>query len=360
MDPAQLKQKIKTLANQKGFPLVGVTHPQKIPNFNRYQAWIEKGHHATMHYLSSERALHMRQNPKNLFPSTQSILVVGMLFENPAYAEQVSSTKDGKIATYAYHLDYHDILKKRLIELSQEVQTWLDFPLEAKAYVDTAPLLERELGQLAGLGWIGKNSMLINPVYGSAFFIGSILWNLPLEKDAPFTGDYCGQCNRCRANCPTKAIQSDRTLDSNLCLSFLTIENREEIPPQFHQANANHVFGCDICLQVCPWNHKRKQSEVDPAYHLRENYQSLRLAEELTLTQEQFSKKFTKSAIKRTKWHGYLRNVIIAAGNSMDAACLAPLEALTKSTDPIHRQHAQWSLDKLKNDLKNAKNVKMP
>ncbi len=354
MEPAQLKQQIKTLANQKGFPLVGVTHPQQIPNYHRYQAWVEKGHHATMHYLSNERAMHMRQNPQNLFSSTQSILVVGMLFENPAYADQGSSPQNGKIATYAYHLDYHDILKKRLIELVQEVQTWLDFPLEAKTYVDTAPLLERELGQLAGLGWIGKNSMLINPVYGSAFFIGSILWNLPLPKDEPFKGEYCGQCNRCRANCPTKAIQIDRTLDSNLCLSFLTIENRDQVPPQFHQANANHVFGCDICLQVCPWNHKRKKSEVDPAYHLRESYQPIHLAEELTLTQAQFSQKFTKSAIKRTKWHGYLRNVIIAAGNSGDPDCIPPLEALTQSTDSIHRQHAQWSLHKLKKDLESS------
>lgn len=354
MTPQELKQQLKAQAHSLGFPMVGVTHPQELPQFERYQQWIEADKHAEMHYLATERALEMRKNPKNLFPATRSIFVVGMPFENPAYATHGMHANHGKITTYAYHLDYHEIIKKRLIELSQYAQTLLETPLEAKAYVDTAPLLEREIGQQAGLGWIGKNSMLINPVFGSAFFIGILLWNLDLPADAPFTGDYCGQCNRCLANCPTRAIETNRTLDANRCLSYLTIEKRGGIPEKYHQANANHVFGCDICIQVCPWNRKRKDYAVDPAYQLRESYQPILLAEELTITQAQFSKKFTKSAIKRSKWHGYLRNVIIAAGNSADPACLAPLETLTKSDDPVHRSHAEWSLHKLKQDLESV------
>lgn len=345
----QLKTKIKTFANQLGFPMVGVTHPQDIPSFPLYQKWIENEHHANMNYLSNERALHCRQNPVNLFAATKSIFVVGMPFDNPANATQGNHPTLGKISTYANHLDYHDIIKKRLKKICRFVEEQIESELDARVYVDTGPIIEKQIGQLAGLGWIGKNSMLINPVYGSAFFIGVILWNIDLPKDEPFEKEYCGQCNRCMAACPTQAILTNRTLDARRCLSYLTIEHREEIPEQFYEAVENRIFGCDECIRVCPWNVKRKEIEIDPAYHLRSTYQGINLAQELTINEEQFREKFRKSPIKRTKWRGYLRNVIIAAGNSKDPTCLPALEVLQRSEDKIHEKHAIWSIQQLKN-----------
>ena len=249
----------------------------------------------------------------------------------------------GLVASYAQGKDYHDVLPIRMKELVQFIEEQVGSPIKNHWYTDTGPILERDLAQRAGIGWIGKNTCLIHPRHGSYFLLSEILLELELEPDAPFVTDHCGTCRRCIEACPTDCILPDRTIDARRCISYLTIELKEDIPVEMREKIGNWVFGCDICQMVCPWN--RFADEGDTAFDDTHPVRSL--TEELALTPQEFNQRFKGSPIKRAKRRGYLRNVAVALGNTDDMIALPVLQQALNDEEPIVREHAQWAIEKI-------------
>lgn len=355
MSPVELAGAIKEHARQLGFPLAGITTPEPPAHFDAYQRWLEAGNHGQMTYLAEERALARRADPRQILPECRSILVLGIPYHNPASAESESritnhelpSTNYGRIAAYAWGDDYHIVLPPRLEALVRFIEEQAGHPVPNRWYTDTGPLLERDLAQRAGLGWIGKNTCLISPRNGSCFLLAEILLGLNLPPDRPFTGDQCGSCTRCIEACPTHCIQPNRTIDSRRCISYLTIENKAEIPLELRPQVGNWVFGCDICQVVCPWNIRFAHRHGDPAFAPREGLPLPVLAQELALTPEGFNQKFKDSPLKRAKRRGYLRNVAAAAGNARDVDSLPALEKAQSDEESLIREHAEWAAKKI-------------
>ena len=290
-----------------------------------------------MSYLTDYRAA-VRSNPKQLLESARSIICVGKLYNSPKpYSTEFTDAELGWISRYAWGGDYHEVLRRGLSLLAER----LGPGHEHKVCVDTAPLLERSFARAAGLGWIGKNTCLINEPLGSWFFLGELLTSLEIEPDAP-PPDRCGTCNRCVEACPTHALSPQGyELDSRLCISYLTIELRGPVPDQHRSQVGKHVFGCDICQDVCPWNRRAPVTE-EPAFAPRNMTPSLeRLA---ALGETEFRNMFRHSPVSRAKYRGFLRNVAIAMGNSASPAFQAPLEKLAVHDDPLIREHAAWAL----------------
>ena len=331
-----LKQAIKEKARQLGFHLAGVTSSEPPAYFPKFEAWLEAGMHGRMEYLSSERSRHSRADPKHILPECKSILVLGIPYPPPA------SGAGAKIASYALGRDYHDVLPDRLKSLVSYIEAKLVHPFPYKLYTDSGPILERELGQRAGLGWIGKNSCLIHPNRGSTFFMAEILLGIELEADEPFPADHCGSCTRCEDACPTQCILPDRTLDARRCISYLTIELKEEIPTVLRPQIGNWVFGCDICQQVCPWN--RFAPTADPAF---EPLIPLPLrTSDLRLTQQEFRTRFNHTPVKRAKRAGFLRNLSVVTGNTGDETDIPLLEDVSHQK-PFPGEHAHWAIGRI-------------
>ena len=253
---------------------------------------------------------------------------------------------DLRVASYALGDDYHDIIPPRLKLIVEFIEEQLGHPIPNRYYTDTGPILERELAQRAGLGWIGKNSMLINPKAGSTFFLAEILLGIELEPDEEIVTDHCGTCTRCLTACPTQCILPDRTLDARRCISYLTIELKEDIPEDLRPLMKDWIFGCDICQQVCPWN--RFSAQADSAFEPKIPLPVL--TDDLTLTSVEFNQRFKKSPIKRTKRRGYLRNLAVAIGNSGNETDLPILEQAIQAArdEPMIREHVKWAMEKMK------------
>jgi epoxyqueuosine reductase len=361
MKPGELAAAIKDHARQLGFPLAGITTPEPPAHFDVYQNWLEAGYHGQMTYLAEERALERRADPRRILPECRSILVLGIPYHNPESIllnnehlplEQITNrelpiTNYGRIAAYAWGDDYHLMLPPRLEAIVRFIEEQVGHPVPNRWYTDTGPLLERDLAQRAGLGWIGKNTCLISPQNGSYFLLAEILLGLDLPPDPPFTSDHCGSCTRCIEACPTRCIQPNRTLDARRCISYLTIENKAEIPVELRSPMGNWVFGCDICQMVCPWNIRFAHQHGDPAFAPREGLSLPVLAQELALTPEEFNRKFRNSPVKRAKRRGYLRNVAVAAGNARDAACLPALDKAQSDSEPLAREHVEWAIKQI-------------
>ena len=361
-----IKSAIFTEAHRLGFHLVGVTTPAPPDHINVYQRWLQSGHHGQMGYLSTARSLHRRKDPRSILPECQSILVLGTPYSPRAetledyrkYSYQPGSVH-GRISSYAWGKDYHEVIEERLILLVKFIERKTGSTIPNRYYTDTGSLLERELAQRAGLGWIGKNTCLINPRSGSYFFLSEILLGLPLEPNHPTETDNCGTCRRCIDACPTSCILDDRTLDARRCISYLTIELKETIPVELRPKIGNWVFGCDICQQVCPWN-RFAPREGDPAFAAPVNSPDPDLIQNLSMTPEQFNRTFKESPIRRTKRRGYLRNTAVAIGNSLDPATIPALaDSLQTELEPLIRSHAAWALGQIKSPrafeaLKNA------
>jgi epoxyqueuosine reductase len=248
-----------------------------------------------------------------------------------------------KVASYALRDDYHDIIPLRLKQIVEFIEEQVGHKIPNRYYTDTGPILERELAQRAGLGWVGKNSMLINPKAGSTFFLTEILLGLDIEPDAPLITDHCGTCTRCLSACPTQAILPDRTLDARRCISYLTIENKGDIPEELRPLMQNWIFGCDICQMVCPWN--RFSAPADSAFEpLAESQTS-----NLILSSVEFNQRFKNSPIKRAKRRGYLRNLAVAIGNSGNKDDLSLLEQAAQDDEPLIREHAKWAMEEMRN-----------
>lgn len=359
MSLAALAAVIKEHARQLGFLLAGITTPEPPAHFDVYQRWLKAGHHGQMTYLAEERALERRADPRQILPECRSILVLGIPYDNPALAQSEPGTTNyklpitnyGRIAAYAWGDDYHLVLPPRLEALVRFIEQQVGHPIPNRWYTDTGPILERELAQRAGLGWIGKNTSLISPRNGSYFLLAEILLGLDLPPDPPFPSDQCGSCTRCIDACPTRCIQPNRTLDARRCISYLTIENKAEIPVELRSPMGNWVFGCDICQVVCPWNIRFAHRNGDPAFAPREGLPLPVLAEELALTREGFNRKFRNSPVKRAKWRGYLRNVAVAAGNARAVDCRPALEQAQSDSEPLAREHVKWALKQISDCL---------
>ncbi|MDX1378922.1 MAG: tRNA epoxyqueuosine(34) reductase QueG [Anaerolineales bacterium] len=348
-----LKQSIKDKVRQLGFTLAGVTLPDPSPHYSKFENWLAQGHHGTMDYLATDRSRARRADPREILPECKSILVLATPY-NPTYPERrgdgadAGVWKNGKIASYAQGADYHDVLPARMKELVQFIEQQVEGPVKNRYYTDTGPILERDLAQRAGIGWIGKNTMLVNPKNGSYFFLSEILLDLELEPDPPFVTDHCGTCTRCIEACPTDCILPDRTLDATRCISYLTIELKDDIPVELREKIGDWTFGCDICQIVCPWN--RFASEGDPAFNASRPPQPL--TDELALTPQNFNQRFKRTPIKRAKRRGYLRNVAVALGNSGNMHHLPVLRDALNDEEPMVREHAAWAIKKINQSTK--------
>ena len=301
-----------------------------------------------MDYLAGEHARTCRRDPRQILPECRSIVVVGMRYPDPKAAESFEeSGLTGRVASYAWSRDYHLVMPERLKALSTFIEKLVGHPPSQHWYSDTGPILERDLAQRAGLGWIGKNTCLIHPKIGSYFLLAEILLDIELEPDPPFTADRCGTCRRCIAACPTHCILPDRTLDARRCIAYLTIEYKGEIPADLRPQMGNWVFGCDVCQLVCPWN---RSIEPDPApvFMVRRDVPNPCLADELKLTPQAFNQKFKESPIQRPRRRGYLRNLAVAAGNSGNPDLIPVLEQTLLDREPLIRSHAEWAISQLR------------
>ncbi|MEN8171470.1 MAG: tRNA epoxyqueuosine(34) reductase QueG [Chloroflexota bacterium] len=339
--PPSLSQILKNEAARLGFHLAGITTPEPPAHLDVYQSWLAEGHHADMAWMSSDRACQRRADPRLVLPECRSILTLGIAYSRPLPA---SDSANGRIAAYAWGDDYHDLLPLRIKALVAFLEKQVGHTVPNRWYTDTGPILERELAQRAGLGWIGKNSLLINPEIGSYFILAEIFLGIDLPPDPPFTSDRCGTCTRCIDACPTDAILPNRTVDSNRCLSYLTIERKDALPLEYRRSIGDWLFGCDICQQVCPWNQKDAPPQVDPAFAPRQGLPVADLAAELSLSPQEFNRKFKGSPVKRAKRRGYLRNVAVVLGNLQDVASLPALIGALTDIEPLVRAHAAWAL----------------
>ena len=301
-----LESLIKAHAYALGFDLVGIARLGSAETAPAFEEWLDRGYAGEMAYMSRTAA--KRRDTRLPFPAAKSAIVVAMDYGGREPA--------GPVARYARGDDYHDVLLDRLQSLHRRVEEVAGHSIAGKPYVDTGPILERDLARRAGLGWFGNNTMLINPKRGSFFFLGELLLDLDLEPDAPFVTDYCGTCRRCIDACPTGAIVEERVVDSNRCISYLTIELKGDIPREWHASIGESIYGCDICQDVCPWNEKFAVPLREEAYRPRPaiaGKDARTLATDLLrMSDDDYRAGFRGSPMKRTKLSGLKRNSAIA------------------------------------------------
>jgi epoxyqueuosine reductase len=337
-----LRQQITAQATALGFDLVGITSAAPLAHGGRLRAWVAQGFAGDMGYMS--RDVEKRLEPSRVLPGVRSIIVLGInYYTSPAVPE--TATGRGWIARYAWGEDYHTVLGDKLKALVAFIRAIEGPGVQARWYVDTGPILERELAWRAGLGWPGKNTNLINRQVGSWLFLGAILLDRELVYDAPATA-HCGTCTRCLSACPTKALVAPGVLDARRCISYLTIELRGSIPRGLRPLMGTHIFGCDICQAVCPWNRQAPEAS-EPAFLPRAGFAAPELIPLLRLSDEEFRARFRGSPITRAKRRGLLRNVAVALGNLRDLRALPALEAALHEAEPLVRGHAAWALRRL-------------
>jgi len=342
---AELARLAKAHAYAIGFDLAGIAALGPAETAPEFAAWLADGRAGAMHYL--ERGAEKRRDTRLPLPGTTHAVVVALDYGGREPA--------GPVARYARGDDYHDVMDAMLRELHRRIARDAGRDVLGKPYVDTGPLLERDLARRAGLGWFGKNTNLINPTRGSFVFLGALVLDLELAVDAPFEADRCGTCTRCIDACPTRAITAPRELDARRCISYLTIELREEIPVELREGIGDRIYGCDVCQEVCPYNVKFAQELKEPAFAPREvlaGNDARTLARELLfMTQAEFSAAFKSSPMKRAKLRGLKRNAAVVLGNLGAAAHAESAEALTRALDdpePLVREHTAWALQRLR------------
>lgn len=369
--PAERTEWLCARARATGFDLCGVAPPGGFAELDKFPEWLARGYAGEMHYLDDSR----RRDPQLVLPGARSLIVTALNYNSPyPYSTSLDKAeKDeeprGWISRYAWGDDYHHVLKRKLDDLVVDLREYCGEAFEARSYVDTGPILERVAAKYAGLGWLGKNTCLINQHLGSWLFLGVILVTLDLAPTlAPPAApppDLCGSCTRCLQACPTQAFPEPYVLDARRCISYLTIELRGSIPEELREHMGDALLGCDICQDVCPWNRKAPHSDA-PAFQPRsvapndgnpsESASLFNPALEwvASLSPHEFNVIFRKSAAKRAKWRGMVRNACVAIGNSTPAAnskehgqAVAILEKLAASDDAIISEHANWALKRL-------------
>jgi epoxyqueuosine reductase len=351
-----LAEALKRRARDEGFSLVGITSAGASDHIDFYRSWVGEGRHGEMGYLARPDAVRRRGDLLETMAEARSCLVVAHEYHVDDPPGVPNDRSRAVFARYARGDDYHDVIREKLEGVLAWLGTHVEGGVQGRAYVDTGPLLEREIGGRAGLGWFGKNTVLINPSRGSYFFLGVLLLDLELPSDEPFTEDRCGRCSACLEACPTGALlgrdaNGAPVIDARRCISYLTIELRGPIPEQLRRAIGNRVFGCDICQEVCPWNERFARSTNEPAYASRPELDGPSLVELadilLAVDESGFRKKFGKSPVVRAKRVGLLRNVCVALGNWGSVAAIPVLARALDDSSPLVRGHAAWALGRV-------------
>ncbi len=344
-----LAARIAAQAEALGFAACGIAAADEDPlRALRLEQWLGEGHHGSMAWME-ERRDH-RRSPQGLWPAAKSVIALGMSYA-PAHDPLALEGSDAhaRISVYAQGRDYHDVVKKRLKALAR----WLveEVPgTQVKVFVDTAPVMEKPLGEAAGIGWQGKHTNLVSPTHGSWLFLGAIYTTLEIGLDlAPAEPhrDQCGSCRACLDACPTDAFPAPYQLDARRCISYLTIEHKGPVPEAFRPALGNRIYGCDDCLAVCPWNKFASNAQAIREFLPRAELVAPRLAELLALDDAGFRALFSGSPIKRIGRDRFVRNCLYAAGNSGNGALAEQVEALTKDPDPVVAEAAEWALGRL-------------
>lgn len=338
-----LSAQIKEAAQRLGFELVGISPVRPAPHEQSFAQWLREGLAGNLDYM--QRTESLRRDPRELVPWAVSIISVGMNYYS-GYSRPVESSESrGWISRYAWGDDYHNLMKGKLEALLESIGQFHDGNIQGKAFVDSGPVLERDFAGIAGLGWIGKNTHLISPKKGSWFFLGELFVDLPLAYDRPIR-DRCGRCDLCLKACPTGAFVGPYVLDARRCISYLTIELKDWMPRSLRPLVGNHIFGCDICQEVCPYNVKALPT-AEIAFQPRSGLHAPELIAFLSLSEAEFRQRFRASPILRAKRRGFLRNVAVALGN---LKALDAVPALIRSLDDeesVVRGHVAWALGQI-------------
>jgi epoxyqueuosine reductase len=354
----EIARAAKQAATAAGFDLAGVApvREEDFPELDVFSQWIEAGHAGEMTYLEkrAESGRLRRASVKNAAPWARSVIVCALNYNaDEPYSTQVHDPERGWISRYAWGgKDYHDSVLQRLKQIEaalHSLATQHNIQAETRCYVDTGPIVERVYARYAGVGWFGKNTCIINQKLGSWLFLGVILTSLEIAPDLP-APDRCGSCTRCIDACPTQAFTAPGKMDARRCIAYLTIEKRGEIPTEFREAMGHHIFGCDICQDVCPWNNKTGNAPATFAVEFQPQPEFVhpvlsRLAE---MSEKDFRQIFRGSPVKRTKYSGLRRNVAVAMGNSGKPEFIPLLEKMCEEADPVLAEHAQWALKRLR------------
>jgi len=340
---ATLAQKIRDEARALGFAACGFAPAHEDPlRAQRLEQWLGEGCHGTMEWM--ETRLEHRRSPQGLWPEAQSVIALGMSYAPAADPLALAEVRDhARISVYAQAGDYHDVVKRALKALARWIVAQVP-DIDVKVFVDTAPVMEKPLGEMAGIGWQGKHTNLVSRAHGSWLFLGAIYTTLPLPPDTPHA-NACGSCAACQTACPTQAFPAPYRLDARRCISYLTIEHKGPVPHQFRTALGNRIYGCDDCLAVCPWNSFAQSAATNRAFLPRAELAAPRLADLLTLDDAGFRALFSGSPIKRIGRNRFVRNCLYAAGNSGDPALFLAVQRLLNDPDPVVADAADWALD---------------
>jgi epoxyqueuosine reductase len=352
-DPASvpqdgLAQRVKALALALGFDLAGVARAEPNAQTGFLREWLARGYAGEMAWIG--RRVEERVDPRRLLPGARSVVAVGLVYDPGERAARAPGRSS--VARYAGGEDYHDVLGERLRSLADALGPLAGRPVASRAYVDTGPVQERVFAAQAGLGWIGKNTCLIDPRLGSYLFLGVVLCDLELEPDTP-EPDHCGSCRACLDACPTQAFAAPYVLDATRCISYLTIESREAVPDTLRESHGDWLFGCDVCQEVCPWNSRERRRVPPDAAGLRARLAARpewvrpALAWLLDLSEDAWRASTRGTALRRAKYRGLLRNALVAAGNSGDVSLIPQLRRHAASGDALLAEHARWALGRL-------------
>jgi len=336
-----LEGRLKGQAHTLGFQLAGIAPAAPADSFDQLCDWLQRGFAGDMDYMRRHAAA--RRHPSAVLPEVRSVVMVGMSYA--PRTPELPSPGTARIARYARGADYHDILRGRLNQLLAWVQAEVP-DCRGRAVVDTAPLLERDFARRAGLGWFGKNTMLIDRRHGSYFLLGALLLDCELRTDAPHETSHCGTCTACLDACPTQAFAAPGLLDSRRCLSYLTIELKGSVPEEIRSSMTEWLFGCDVCQEVCPWNRKAPPgTEADLG--MRADLVALDPLEVMGLSEEEFRRRYRGTALWRTRRRGLLRNAALILGNRGDATALPALLRALADPEPMIREAAQWAIERI-------------
>jgi len=345
MHHLSIKSLIKKKATELGFEIVGVAPVSRSKTIKVYKDWLKKGYAGSMNYL--HKHANLKEDPRNLLPQTVSLIALGYNYNTLDTPKKNNNPEIGRISRYAWGDDYHTIIREKLSLLENFIFNDLKIGKISRSFVDSGPILEKEIAYQAGLGWIGKHSNIINYEKGSWFFLAEILLDFQLEPDIPFDRVDCGKCTSCIDACPTDAIIENRLIDARKCISYLTIELKGSIPKNLRPKIGNHIFGCDICQEVCPWNKEAERSKESRLYPHPKN-ENPKLLELMKIDESAFKERFKNSPIKRTKRRGFLRNVAVALGNWGNPIAIPALCLGLYDEEILVRIHSAWALGKIK------------
>ncbi len=336
MTPATTSANVKFVAQQLGFDDCRIAPATRAPHADRYLDWVQAGHAGDMHWL--ERNTQRRCDPRHILPHCRSVISLALNYL-PSHGQ---AHPDYRIARYSWNDDYHHLIEDRLKDLDHALQ---DMGGTQRYYVDTGPILERDFATASGLGWNGKSTVQIHRKLGTWFFLAELLTTLELTPDTP-SPDHCGKCTACISACPTKAITGPREMNATRCISYLTIEHKGSIPLEFRRAIGDRIYGCDDCLDACPWNRFAKISR-ETSFHARPEIFTHSLTDFLNLSEEDFRRLFAKSPIKRIKHERFIRNICIALGNTGTPEHLPSLRKHAQGPSPLIAEHAKWAISEI-------------